>query len=109
MIPGYLKSMQSNNFMFMESIKNARFIGATVPHIDPLKEVLAQRKKLGASFDNIPLTSAELACEELNTGDFTQIINKATNEKNISSSFNAVEPNGDSSTEISRKPREVSE
>ena len=95
--------MQSGNFMFIEAIRNARFIGATVPHIDPLKEVMAQRKKLGTSFDNIPLITAEQACEELNTGDFTQIINKATNEKNISSSFDVVEPDGDDTTEIPGK------
>lgn len=104
LISGYLKAMQSGNFMFIEAIRNARFIGATVPHIDPLKEVMAQRKKLGTSFDNIPLITAEQACEELNTGDFTQIINKATNEKNISSSFDVVEPDGDDTTEIPGKP-----
>ena len=39
-----------------------------MPHIDPLKEVKAERAKLGNSF--VPLTTAEAATEALSAGEF---------------------------------------
>jgi hypothetical protein len=68
--PGYINAMASGDFIVTEAYKNARFVGATVPHIDPLKEVLAERAKLGESGKSIPLTTAEAATEALNAGDF---------------------------------------
>ena len=85
--PQYLKALQANDLMTLAAYRNSRFIGATVPHIDPVKEVLAERKKLGKSYDNYPLTTGEQATENLNTGDYDQIIKKAEDEKNISKSF----------------------
>ena len=64
--PGYLLA---NNDMVKESYQTARFTGATIPHIDPLKEVNAVRKKLGDLAKDIPLTTVEAATEELNGGD----------------------------------------
>lgn len=64
--PGYFLA---NNNMVKESYQTARFTGATIPHIDPLKEVDAVRKKLGDLGKNIPLTTIEKATEELNGGD----------------------------------------
>ncbi len=64
--PGYLVA---NNNMVKEAYQIARFIGARVPHIDPVKEVEAVRKKLGDSAKDIPLTTVEAATEELNGGD----------------------------------------
>jgi hypothetical protein len=40
-----------------------------VPHIDPLKEVMAERAKLGTAADAIPLTTVEDATRNLNGGD----------------------------------------
>jgi capsid protein len=85
--PGYLKALQSNDLITLQAYRNSRFIGATVPHIDPVKEVMAERKKLGKSYDNYPITTGEQAAENLNTGDYDQIIKKAENEKQISKSF----------------------
>ena len=91
--PGYLEALAKKLFMILEAYRNARFIGATVPHIDPLKEVNAERKKLGKLFDNIPLTTGEQAAESLNTGDFNEIIKKAENEKEMAKSFDPVVDN----------------
>jgi len=77
---GYFEAMQSKDTTALEAYRSSRFIGATVPHIDPLKEVNAERKALGPAYDNVPLKTAEQACENLNTGDYTQIQKKAENE-----------------------------
>lgn len=55
-----------------ESYRNARFIGANVPHIDPEKEVRAERAKLGTLSEHLPLTTQEAATEALNGGDSVQ-------------------------------------
>lgn len=68
--PGYLKALVDNNFMVIEAYQNARFIGKNVPHIDPKKEVEAEREKLGPLGVNLPLTTAEKATEALNSGDY---------------------------------------
>jgi len=67
--PGYLKAFMANNWMVLEAYRKARFTGAAVPHIDPLKEVQAERAKLGDTGLSIPLTTAEAATEALNGGD----------------------------------------
>lgn len=67
--PGYLAAVSSGNVMVAEAYRNARFTGAMFPHIDPEKEVRAERLKLGALADNIPLTNVEQATEALNSGD----------------------------------------
>ena len=72
-IPGYLEALENDNFDLLDSYKHARFIGANVPHIDPLKEVKAERAKLGNLSPNVPLTTVEAAIERLDGGDFENI------------------------------------
>ncbi len=67
--PKYLKSLKDNDEMTLAAYRNARFTGANVPHIDPLKEVNAERAKLGKGADHMPLTTLEKATEVLNGGD----------------------------------------
>jgi len=67
--PGYLQAFETNNIMVLESYRNATFEGASVPHIDPKKEVEAERLKLGNTADSIPLTTIENATGALNGGD----------------------------------------
>jgi capsid protein len=95
--PGYLEALRQNDIMTLAAYRHSRFIGATVPHIDPVKEVMAERKKLGVSFDNIPLTTGEQATEQLNTGDFDQNIKKAENEKKDSEFFDTANSDGNNS------------
>lgn len=66
--PGYLRSGNKGNIV-VEAYQFARFSGANVPHIDPLKEVRAEREKLGKGSEHIPLTTVEAATEALNGGD----------------------------------------
>lgn len=67
--PGFLDAFYKNNYMAMTAYCSARWVGANVPHIDPVKEVEAERKKLGDLAAGIPLTTIEAATEALNGGD----------------------------------------
>lgn len=67
--PGYIAAFLQKNRTVLDAWRNARFAGANVPHIDPLKEVNAERAKLGDAGKNIPLTTVEAATEALNNGD----------------------------------------
>lgn len=69
-LPGYVVAQKNKNYTIIDSYKRARWVGATVPHIDPVKEVKAVRSKLGDLAGNIPLTTIEKATEELNGGDW---------------------------------------
>lgn len=67
--PGYLEAFATGNEMVLGAYRNARFTGPMFPHIDPLKEVNAERAKLGTAGAHIPLTTVEAATEALNGGD----------------------------------------
>lgn len=67
--PGYLLAKAQGNYMVIESYRTCRFVGANVPHIDPLKEVQAERLKLGETGASLPLTTLERATEALNGGE----------------------------------------
>lgn len=67
--PMYLKLYYENNLIGLGAYRNARFTGPLFPHIDPVKEVNAERLKLGELAANIPLTTVEAATEFLNSGD----------------------------------------
>jgi len=95
--PGYLEALMMGDVMTLEAYRNCRFIGATVPHIDPEKEVKAERAKLGDKFDSVPLTTAEQSCENLNTGDFENISKKTKYEKDIAPDFVTADDGGDGS------------
>lgn len=67
--PGYLSALVKKDIIILESYQSARFVGPGVPHIDPLKEVNAERLKLGTMAAHIPLTTVEASTELLNGGD----------------------------------------
>ncbi len=67
--PGYVQAFDSEDWMLLEAYQKSRFVGVPVPHIDPVKEVDAERKKLGVAADAIPLTTIERATEVLGGGD----------------------------------------
>ncbi len=67
--PGYLLARLIGDMYILEAYRNARFIGMPVPHIDPLKEVKAEREKLGARGADFPLTTVEAATENLGGGE----------------------------------------
>lgn len=67
--PGYLVARNSNDVMILDAYRKTRWVGSQVPHIDPLKEVKAEREKLGEAAKFIPLTTVESATEVLNGGE----------------------------------------
>ena len=71
--PGYREANLSQDWLVMSAYTNCRFIGQSVPHIDPVKEATAERIKLGTAYDNIPLQTGEQACENSNSGDFVEV------------------------------------
>jgi capsid protein len=78
--PGYLAAFVDKNKMVLNAYRNARWVGASVPHIDPLKEVNAERLKLGAAAKDMPLTTLEAATEALNGGDSEHNLNQFADE-----------------------------
>jgi len=76
--PGYVKAFNERNEMAINAYQTATFIGANIPHIDPMKEVQAERLKLGSQ--TIPLTTAQAATEALNGGDFKANVNQYRRE-----------------------------
>ena len=67
--PGFLAARENKNYFVVLAYLNARFAGPNVPHIDPVKEVTAERLKLGVTSAAIPLTTVEAATEALGDGD----------------------------------------
>jgi len=68
--PGLFEAFRDKDHMTFEAYTKTKFIGANVPHIDPLKEAKAEREKLGALGKDLPLTTADQATEALGEGDF---------------------------------------
>lgn len=69
--PGYLTGFNAKNFYICESYRTARFVGDNVPHIDPEKEVRAERLKLGDAGGTMPLTTLEEATQRVGGGNST--------------------------------------
>lgn len=67
--PGYLEAFAKNNDDVILAYRKCRFVGTPVPHIDPLKEVQAERLKLGSQGAHLPLTDLEQATENLGGGE----------------------------------------
>lgn len=78
---GYINA--GNNEDLKEAFRTCRFVGANVPHIDPLKEVMAERAKLGDAGKALPLTTPEKATEALNSGDYEQNMENFAEAKKI--------------------------
>ena len=90
--PGYFRAILDKDQMTICAYTSNYFIGANVPHIDPLKEVKAEREKLGPSGANIPLTTAEQATRSLNGGDVNENMKQYSNELKKSIELKLVEP-----------------
>lgn len=78
--PGYLAAFYEGDQMTMEAYTSCRMVGSTVPHIDPVKEVIAVRNKLGAMAANIPLTTVENAIESLSGGESEEVFEQYSEE-----------------------------
>lgn len=76
---GYLKAVNEHNSIVVESYSGARFTGAVMPHIDPLKEANALRIMLGDL--TTPLMTNDQATEQYGLGEWDEIIRKVTEER----------------------------
>lgn len=90
--PGYLIAKLSKNEMVLMAYRNCRFVGSPVPHIDPLKEVMAERLKLGDTSDSIPLTTVEQATENLNGGESEDNMEQYSEELGTSKKLKLEQP-----------------
>jgi len=90
--PGFLNLIKEQNDIGLAAYTQCRFVGSTVPHIDPVKEIAAERLKLGASGANIPLTTAEAATEALNGGDFQSNLEQYESELKESQTRGITQP-----------------
>jgi capsid protein len=78
-----LKAFFEGNIMITEAYERMRFTGPHFPHIDPVKEVKAEREKLGELGKMIPLTTVELATEALGGGDSDSNMEQFADEMQI--------------------------
>lgn len=88
--PGYLLAFYQKDWMITEAYLNCRFTGPMFPHIDPLKEVKAEREKLGPLAANIPLTTIEKSTETLFGGNSTSNIEQFKDELDYAESLGYV-------------------
>ena len=102
---GYLMARQQKNFMAVEAYTAALFTGTNIPHIDPLKEVLAERAKLGN--DQIPLTTAQASTDAVNGGNYKSNVNQLKRElKEIEDMLGDTELSANTITAIANMIRE---
>lgn len=78
--PGLIGSSNASDPLLAEAYTFARFTGPMFPHIDPLKEVNAERAKLGPKFAAAPLTTLEQATEALASGEAETNLEQAAEE-----------------------------
>lgn len=91
--PGYLKAFYTDmNYSVVEAYLNCEFVGPLFPHIDPLKEVKAERAKLGPKSDNIPLTTIEQATANVGSGESTANILQYAREIELADENGLIDP-----------------
>lgn len=64
---GFLKALNSNDYLFREAYFKCRFIGKPIPNVDELKEVKASIEKI-----KFKLSTYEKETEKLGNGDFKE-------------------------------------
>jgi len=75
-LPAFLNALLAGNEEISEAYCKARWVGKSVPHIDPVKEVEAVRRALGSKAKHLPLTTASEATERLNFGEYLTNVNR---------------------------------
>lgn len=78
--PHYIKAVSDENEYLKTAFTTCEFVGEMFPHIDPMKEVNAERAKLGPIFENVPLTTVERAMRQLGNNDSDAVIRQAKAE-----------------------------
>lgn len=90
--PGFLNAFNTGNWEVVEAYLSCRFTGDMFPHIDPVKEVTAERLKLGELGKNIPLTTVESATENLMSGESSANIRQFAREFEETKKLKLVSP-----------------
>jgi capsid protein len=88
--PGYITAFFEGNTITKEAYEIARFTGPHFPHIDPDKEVKAQRRMLGPLADHLSLTTIQESMEELGTGDSDSVMEQFADEIKIGTELGLV-------------------
>lgn len=91
-VPGYLIAFAKDNYMALAAVRSADFTGAKFPHIDPVKEVTAERLKLGTLGAHMPLTTVEASTDALMEGDSTSNIEQFSKELEEAATLNIKPP-----------------
>lgn len=89
--PGFVAAFLNKNYMVTEGYYTSRFTGSHFPHVDPIKEVEAERLKLGGLGGSIPLTTVEQSCEALGTGDSDSNMEQFADELENSKTLNLIQ------------------
>ena len=76
---GYKLAVSKNDWLFQNAYTDSVFIGQSVPHIDPVKEIRAVREALGPVYANVPIIDGELAGQTFNV-DFNETLEKANKQ-----------------------------
>lgn len=63
--PGYLKAFVRQDIVVLDAYRHCHWIGSAVANIDPLKEIMAARLKLGETGSMIPFSTVEKILEDL--------------------------------------------
>lgn len=108
--PGYLTAKLTDNTMVIEAYQKTRWVGSQVPHIDPVKEVTAERLKLGGTGALMPLTTLEAATEALNGGESESNMKQYAKELETSKSLGIeieIEETSMTNSKDSKKKKEV--
>ena len=79
--PGLIAAFTSDNYMIVGAYMQAEWVGANVPHIDPLKEVNAERAKQGPLLATAPMTTLEASTRALNGGSSRANIRQVAQER----------------------------
>mgnify|MGYP006266556481 CR=1 FL=1 len=79
-LPEYMDALFNEDWQVLSAYRNCEWVGSNVPHIDPEKEVRAERAKLGALGINAPLTTIEASTLALNGGNSVANISQFANE-----------------------------
>jgi lambda family phage portal protein len=103
--PGYVSALVNGNPEVVEAYRNARWVGKSVPHIDPVKEIESIRRQLGPKAKHLPLTTLRKATEKIDNGEAGVNVEKLVQELQnaeqlgLSSESDSSEPSAESSFE----------
>lgn len=77
---GFINAIETGNQEVRQAFINAKFIGVTPPHIDPVKEAKALRIMAGSETDSIPFATLSELLEKSHGGDYNETIDKVAEE-----------------------------